>query len=87
MTDKRQFADIAIEAFQFIEREKTVLDVDLMIRLGFTPPTWKVWKPKIIQKLMNFTLGKTEAEKGDYTRVRINYSKKEDTWKSEEFLE
>jgi len=87
MKQKLTFPDIVINAFQYIESEKTVLDVDLMIRLGFTPPTWKVWKPKLIQKLTNFTSSKTEAEKGDYTRVRINYFKKEDTWKSEEFLE
>jgi hypothetical protein len=87
MKQKLTFVDIALNAFQHIEREKTVLDVDLMIKLEFTPPTWKVWKPKLIQKLTNVKLSKTGTEKGDYTKVGISYSKKEDTWKSTEFLE
>jgi hypothetical protein len=87
MKQKLRFSEIAMKAFQHIESEKTMLDVDLMIRLDFIPTTWKVWKPKLIQKLTNITLPKTGAEKGDYTKVKTSYSKKEDTWKSTELLE
>jgi len=87
MRQKTTFADVTMKAFQLIEKDGKMLDVDLMIRLDFTPPSWKVWKPKLIQKLTNFPLPKTEAESGDYTKVRIKYHKKEDVWESEEFLE
>mgnify|MGYP003964734877 FL=1 len=76
-----------MNAFEYIESEKILLDVDLMIRLKFTPPTWKVWKPKMIQKLTTHTFKKIGEEKGDHVNIKINYSKKEDTWKSEELLE
>ena len=87
MSERKSFAEIANKTFELIERKKILLDVDLMMALGFTPPTWKVWKPKLIQKLTNYTREKMDAEIDDHTQIRINYFKKEDVWESEEFLE
>ena len=86
MSERKSFAEIANKTFELIERKKILLDVDLMMALDFTPPTWKIWKPKLIQKLTNYTREKMGVEGDDHTQIRINYSKKEDVWESEEFL-
>ena len=87
MSERKSFLDVALKTFGLIERKKIFLDVDLMMALDFTPPTWKVWKPKLIQKLTNYTREKMGVEGDDHTQIRINYFKKEDVWESEEFLE
>ena len=87
MSERKSFVDVALKTFGLIEEKKILLDVDLMMALGFTPFTWKVWKPKLIQKLTNYTKEKMGVEGDDHTQIRINYSKKEDVWESEEFLE
>ena len=87
MSERKSFVGVVLTTFELIEEKKILLDVDLMIALDFTPTTWKVWKPKLIQKLTNYTRRKMDVEKDDHTRIRINYFKKEDVWKSEEFLE
>ena len=87
MTKKLDFVEIAMNAFRFIENKETVLDVDLMIRLGFSPPAWKVWRPQLIQKLTNITLPKFEQEKDDETKIKIAYDKKKTLWTATEVLE
>jgi hypothetical protein len=87
MSERKSFVGVVLTTFELIEEKKILLDVDLMIALDFTPTTWKIWKPKLIQKLTNYTRRKMDVEKDDHTRIRINYFKKEDVWKSEEFLE
>ena len=87
MSETKSFVDVAFKTFGLIEEKKILLDVDLMIALDFTPTTWKIWKPKLIQKLTNYTREKMKVEGDDHTQIRINYSKKEDVWESEEFLE
>jgi len=87
MTQKIIFSDITTKAFRVIERRETMLDVDLMIVLGFSPPAWKVWKPQLIQKLTNMMLPKTENNEDGYIVIKITYNKKEKTWKATEILE
>ena len=55
-------------------------DVTLMEKLNFTPPNWKIWKPKLIEK---FSLGKytaTVRESGKEIQYQVMYSKKTKTW-------
>lgn len=56
----------------------TVADVILMDRLGFSPQSWRVWRPKLIEKsnvhLYNFYKGSA------LTHYCISYDKKSKTW-------
>lgn len=87
MTKKLDFVEIAMDAFSFIEKEETVLDVDLMIKLGFSPPAWKVWRSQLIQKLTNTILPKSEREIDDETKIKITHDKKKTSWTATEVLE
>ncbi len=78
-----------IEKIKNSEVQK-VYDVDLMEELGFSPTSWKVWKPKFIEKaiITKFT-DKMDDDRDEYHI--INYDKKKKIWSypkySEEELE
>lgn len=87
LTQKLEFVPIALEACRIIESKGRIFDVDLMIALKFSPPSWKVWKPKLVEKLNNYTIPKTDREKDDETKVKFTYNKKQKLWEAIEFLE
>jgi len=82
MTAKKDFEHL-LKYLKTIVRDKKdgILDVDLMERMGFTPPSWKTWKSKFIEKLNNYDYWYKDS-KTDETKkwFRFRYLKKEKTW-------
>ena len=78
LTKKRKFTEIAAEILQIIhENGGSIDDVDLMIKLEFTPESWKTWKPQLIQLYsIRPSLSSTNSD-GEYYRYKIIYRKKE----------
>ncbi len=48
MTHKLEFNEIAVKAMEYVIDQGSVHDVRLMQRLGFSPQSWRVWKPALI---------------------------------------
>ena len=59
-----------------------ISDVDLMIKLKFSPPSWKVWKPKFIEKAGCTKLKFTKQDRM-VEEVKISYNKKRKLWFTE----
>ncbi len=55
-------------------------DVRVMEELGFTPPSWKNWKPKFIEKADLDQMKYLNDDKTKMTYYRISYDKKERMW-------
>jgi hypothetical protein len=87
MTRKIIFTEIVMRSWELIQEDGTLLDVDLMIRLDFSPPSWKIWKPKIIEKLTSVNLRKISEEEGNKNWIKITYDKKSTLWKASELIE
>ncbi len=66
---------------KFILEREEVPDVILMEELNFTPPSWKMWKPKLIEKLSLYNYTRTDKNTGMVIEYRITYNKKEKMWK------
>jgi len=79
LTQKLVFSEIAMIALKVISREGSVHDVVLMQQLGFTPPSWKIWKPKLIEIFSINTFSKLDSKTG---KIKIEYSKKEKLWRA-----
>jgi len=77
------FEHFSNHARRLIIDEGIMPDVTLMEKLNFTPPSWKIWKPKLIEK---FSLGKydgTIKESGKKIQYQITYNKRAKTWNLE----
>ena len=61
---------------------QVISDVDLMIKLKFSPPSWKVWKPKFIEKAVCTKLKLTKQDR-TVEEIKINYNKKSKLWFTE----
>ncbi len=82
MKRTRSFEDLTEHVRKLIAREGEgeILDVILMVKLNFTPPSWKIWKPKLIEwfSLKKYTgISDESREKISY---RIVYIKTMKTW-------
>ena len=71
---------------QLQKNEDGMYDYELMEELGFTPPSWKVWKPKFIQKsqIKEYYTGditKKDEPDSDYKQWEIKYYKRRKFWK------
>jgi len=55
-----------------------ISDVELMARMGFTPPSWLSWKRKFIEKCELEVIKRTE--KGVKFEIKIRYLKKLKLW-------
>jgi len=80
LTKAKNFQKIgSIAAIQLAEKS-TMSDYELMIALNFSPPSWKTWKPFLIQYLTLQIHGiAVEKEKQKY---KITYDKKQKVWNS-----
>ena len=56
----------------------TVADVTLMEYLELSPPSWKVWKPKLIEKSRIYLY--IDYEDNIPTHFHISYDKRNKTW-------
>ena len=69
------------------DRKEPIADAEIMHLLGFSPPSWKTWKSKLIE-MTNITII-TQFEKSDDNGVfkpveiephRVKYDKKTKKW-------
>ena len=71
-----KLVEILLDSWQY-----RVLDVELMSNLDFTPTSWKVWKPKFIEKskIMEISLNQKEYD------CLIEYNRKKKIWKIKKY--
>ncbi len=55
-------------------------DVAIMEKLGFTPPSWKNWKPKLIEKANTTQMNYYDHKNNNQILYRISYNKKGRRW-------
>ena len=79
MTEKIKFSEIAGKAIEYVGEEGSMHDVILMLRLGFSPPSWKIWKSKLAEMFSINTFSKLDSKT---VRIKIEYSKKEKLWRA-----
>jgi len=81
LTQKLVFSEIAWKGVECVQEQGSIHDVMLMQRLGFSPQSWRVWRPSLIDIYSIHTfpklLGDDEAGK-----IKIEYSKKEKLWRA-----
>ncbi len=80
MKRTRDFGYFSEHARRLIADECVMHDVTLMEKLNFTPPNWKIWKPKLIEKLSLGKYSATMRESGEKVQYRIVYIKTSKTW-------
>ncbi|MBC8515618.1 MAG: hypothetical protein H8D31_00025 [Nitrosopumilus sp.] len=67
---------------------KKVLDVILMSELGFSPSSWKVWKPKFIEKASCKVIPiLDENQENIVSTAMVEYNKKKKWWEFNECSE
>ncbi len=70
-----------MKGVEFVKERGSVQDVTLMLRLGATPQSWRVWKPALIDIYSIHTFPKS-FEDDNAGRIKIEYSKKEKLWRA-----
>ena len=70
-----------MKAMEIVKEQGSIPDVMLMQLLGFTPPSWKVWKPKLIEIFSIKTFPKSYDDK-EAGKIMIEYNKKEKLWRA-----
>lgn len=80
MTEKISFGKKWGQILVSVERQKQIADVDLMLILGFTPPSWKIWKPKLIEYSMLDHIITSKFSEEDKTPYKIVYDKSTKSW-------
>jgi len=58
----------------------SVSDVEIMERLRFSPPSWKVWKPKFVEKANTTVFKQVDDKTFKKIIYKIEYSKKRKNW-------
>ena len=81
MTKKLVFSEIAVKGMEYVKEQGSIPDVMLMQRLGFTPPSWKVWKPALIDIYSIHTFPKSYG-RDEVGKIKIECSKKEKVWRA-----
>lgn len=82
MTYKKDFRWIWSRLLDCVmnSKDRKIADVNLMEKLNFSPPSWKVWKPMFIEKSKQVGVYKNESNKK--IGYMILYIKKEKIWKA-----
>jgi hypothetical protein len=62
------------------EVEGEMSDVILMVKLKFTPPSWKIWKAKLIEWFSLKRYTGTIKGSGEKVQYKIVYIKTAKTW-------
>ena len=90
MTKKIDFEQKWNELVRIIHESlrKKVLDVNLMTELGFSPTSWKVWKPKFIEKSNSKIIPLWDENNEDVvSNAMIEYNRKKKWWEFHELNE
>jgi len=66
---------------EHVREQGSVHDVRLMQNLDFSPQSWRVWKPKLIEIFSIHTFAKSYDDKEE-GKIKIEYSKKEKLWRA-----
>jgi hypothetical protein len=79
MTRKKHFGYIWDRLMDIVKEHDVIYDADLMIKLDFSPPSWKVWKAKFKEKsdYTRITFTRPDGTKTDH---KITYHKKTKSW-------
>lgn len=64
-------------------KEQEISDIEMMISLNFSPPNWKVWKPKLLELSTEKSYIDLTTDDFENNRYLITYSKQNKTWKLE----
>ena len=72
LTEKKIFSEIARKAEKYLKDEGSIPDVRLMLLLGFSPPSWKIWKSKLAEIFSINTYSKLDNDKGEI-EIKIVY--------------
>ena len=80
---KKKFLQLA-DIIRYSE-EHTITDASLMMELEFTPPSWKVWKPKFVEICQTNFFNWKEVSKQSKDKVikkiaQVEYNKKKKIW-------
>lgn len=62
-----------------LEKCSHIHDVDMMVFLGFSPQSWRFWKPKLLDMTRKYYI-KNNTKDGDVPNFVIRYDKKEKFW-------
>ncbi len=90
MTKKLDFEQKWKKLTQIIHESSRskVLDVLLMSELGFSPASWKVWKPKFIEQArIKYISLWDEKRENIVSYCMIEYNKKKKWWELKEYDE
>jgi len=85
MTQKKHFSYIWDRLAHIVKDQNKIGDANLMMELDFSPPSWKVWKSKFIEK-SNCTVFTIKTQDETMTNHRIIYHKKAKIWTWNNFL-
>jgi len=87
MTRKINFKKKCLQLADIIRysEEHTITDASLMMELEFTPPSWKVWKPKFVEicqtTFFNWKEVSKESEDNVIKKIaQVEYNKKRKLW-------
>ena len=84
MTKKLDFGQKwqKIAKILFNSQDHTQPDVKIMFGLDFTPTSWKVWKPKLIEmaNVQETDIVEKDDEGMKIFRCKITYEKKTQSW-------
>jgi len=80
LTRKENFPHLVKYVMQLIVKNDGMYDVELMEELGKSPYSWKILKPKLIQKFALVTYERKNTKTGKECTYQIGYDKKEKFW-------
>ena len=83
MTRKLDFLTVCKKLVnEFKTGIEPIHDVKIMVFLEFSPTSWKVWKPKLIEYYLDEEYNFDNSEE----RFQISYDKKTKIWSSKKLL-
>jgi len=82
MTRKLDFSLMWQKLLRIVDEAhpRFVQDVEIMEKLGFSPPSWKIWKPKLVEKADTTIFKNIDDETFKKIIYKIEYSKKRKNW-------
>ena len=84
MTEKKSFSKNWDYLVSVVFDNGPVPDVLLMLELKFTPPSWKIWKSKFLERSKYGTYTKKRYPSNKEVTFSIIYDKKSKMWDFEE---
>lgn len=82
MKRKHDFRSNWLKLCNTVEKAGTIGDAKLMMELGFTPTTWKIWQPKFREMVEDLTVA-VPSNDGARNDSMIFYDEERKTWRWE----